>query len=101
MADQVFNTVQTNTCNRKVVADIYLSLKAYAVAASDALNNYATKGKDRNLASIGDLLSSIEDLTQGSAVRRWLVFSAASQLRLIKSPVNRINFIGDEYYTTL
>merc|ERR1712054_60941 len=56
MADEVFAMVQGN---RKTIADNYLSLKAYAEASDDALTDYVTKGKGRNLASVGDLLSTI------------------------------------------
>merc|ERR1711998_431930 len=56
MADEVFQLVQGN---RKTIADNYLSLKAYAEASQDALTDYVTKGKGRNLASVGDLLSTV------------------------------------------
>ena len=56
MADNVFKTVQEN---RKQTADNFLSLKAYAIAAADKVDDYVSKGKGRNLSSIGDLLQSL------------------------------------------
>merc|ERR1712167_530402 len=56
MADNVFATVQGG---RQKIADNYLSLKAYALAAADAVDDYLKKGKGRNLSSIGDLLSTL------------------------------------------
>merc|ERR1711959_790776 len=44
-------------CER--MADNYLSLKAYAVAAADKVTDYVAKGKGRNLSSIGDLLKTV------------------------------------------
>merc|ERR1711968_87494 len=41
------------------IADNYLSLKAYAVTASGKLNDYVTKGKGKNLSSLGDLMTTI------------------------------------------
>merc|ERR1711988_1735970 len=59
MADNMFEMVQGN---RQVIADNYLSLKAYAIAGKDALDDYVTKGKGRNLGSIGDMLETISNL---------------------------------------
>merc|ERR1712146_812748 len=44
---------------RQVIADNYLSLKAYAVSAVDKVEDYVIKGKGRGLSSIGDLLVSV------------------------------------------
>merc|ERR1712100_427767 len=60
MADNVFATVQGN---RQKIADNYLSLKAYSATAADKVEDYLAKGKGRNLASIGDLLKTIGDLS--------------------------------------
>merc|ERR1719359_835783 len=56
MADNIFVAVQEN---RHKTADNFLSLKAYATTAADKITDYLTKGKDRNLASIGDLLQTV------------------------------------------
>jgi len=56
MADNVFKIVNGK---RQKIADNYLSLKAYAVAAADKVTDYVAKGKGRNLSSIGDLLKTV------------------------------------------
>jgi len=62
-ADNVFAILDGK---RQKIADNYLSLKAYAVAAKDDLQDYVGKGKGLALSSIGDLLQSVGGL---SAVR--------------------------------
>merc|ERR1712224_964577 len=49
-ADRVLRTVSGK---RHKMADNYLSLKAYSVAAADKVIDYTAKGKGRNLSSIG------------------------------------------------
>merc|ERR1711998_517031 len=44
---------------RDKIADNYLSLKAYSIAAADNIEDYLAKGKGRYLSSIGDLLKSV------------------------------------------
>merc|ERR1711988_1252067 len=44
---------------RQKIADNYLSLKAYAVAVGDKVQDEVAKGKGRALSSIGDLLASV------------------------------------------
>merc|ERR1711977_390749 len=58
-ADNVFKIIEGK---RQVVADNYLSLKAYAVAVADDIEDYVTKGKGRGLSSIGDLLVTVGSL---------------------------------------
>jgi len=59
-ADNVFKIVNEK---RQKVADNYLSLKAYSVAAADQVIDYRKSGKNgRNLSSIGDLLATIAAL---------------------------------------
>merc|ERR1712054_601009 len=60
MADKAFKTIQGN---HNVIADNYLSLKAYAVTAEDKLSEYVMKGKGKNLSSLGDLLANIASLS--------------------------------------
>merc|ERR1719409_1571060 len=55
-ADSVFALLQGK---RQEIADNYLSLKAYAVAAQDDIDDYVTAGKGRGLSSVGDLLNVI------------------------------------------
>merc|ERR1712227_191669 len=55
-ADLVLKTV---TGKRKKIADNYLSLKAYAVAAADKVVDYTAGKNGRNLSSIGDMLRTV------------------------------------------
>merc|ERR1712146_231860 len=55
-ADNVFATVQGHHAK---IADNYLSLKAYAQAAADDIEDYLKKGKTKGLNSVGDLLSTL------------------------------------------
>jgi len=106
MADNVFMTVQEN---RAKIADNYLSLKAYAVSAKDALEDYVTKGKGRNLASIGDLLTEIANHADVKIGKSYGVGAGATELPLvfsgkkitIKNPVNKINFLVNEFVSLL
>merc|ERR1712054_114767 len=63
MADNVFATVQGHHAK---IADNYLSLKAYAQAAADDIEDYLKKGKTKGLSSVGDLLSPLAE-TAGEA----------------------------------
>merc|ERR1711871_1356008 len=58
-ADKTFELIQGN---QQVVADNYLSLKAYAVTAEDSIVKYVGHGKGKNLSSLGDLLVNIAGL---------------------------------------
>merc|ERR1712167_266051 len=60
MADKAIKTIQGN---HSVIADNYLSLKAYAVTASDKLTQYVIKGKGKNLSSLGALLTNIASMS--------------------------------------
>merc|ERR1711959_639178 len=60
IADNVFRLVQGN---RQKIADNYLSLKAYAATAADKITDYLSKGKGRNLMSVGDLLQTVAALS--------------------------------------
>jgi len=55
-ADNVMKVIEGK---RQKIADNYLSLKAYAVAAADSVQDYVTKGKGRGLSSIGELLVAV------------------------------------------
>jgi len=55
-ADLVYKTLEGN---RQKIADNYLSLKAYAVAAADSVDDAVAKGQGKALSSIGDLLSTV------------------------------------------
>merc|ERR1712178_601303 len=58
-ADNVFKIIEGK---RQVIADNYLSLKAYAVSAVDKVEDYVIKGKGRGLSSAGDLLVTLGQL---------------------------------------
>merc|ERR1711990_498912 len=60
MANKVFSLVQGN---RQKIADNYLSLKAYSATAADKITDYLSKGKGRNLMSVGDLLQTVAALS--------------------------------------
>jgi hypothetical protein len=55
-ADNVYKIIEGK---RQTLADNYLSLKAYSVAAADDITDYVVKGKGRGMSSIGDLLSTV------------------------------------------
>jgi hypothetical protein len=105
MADDVFGMVQGN---RQVIADNYLSLKAYAIAAKDELEDYVTKGKGRNLGSIGDMLETIANLEHVKVGKSEGIGAGSDVLPKIFSgdkikitnPVNKINFLVDEAMQT-
>merc|ERR1711865_1238725 len=65
-ADKLFATIQGN---HQKLADNYLSLKAYAVTASAALKDYVSKGKGKNLSSLGDLLMTVNALSDIKEVK--------------------------------
>jgi len=106
MADSVFKLVQGN---RKVIADNYLSLSAYAASSADALQDYVTKGKGRNLASVGDLLETIAQEADTKVGKAEGVGAGADKIPLIFSgeevtianPINQINWLVDAYTKTL
>merc|ERR1712070_89919 len=56
VADMTFKTIQGG---HQKIADNYLSLKAYAVTASDKINDYVAKGKGKNLSSLGSILTTV------------------------------------------
>merc|ERR1711934_1229617 len=58
-ADNVYKIIEGK---RQKIADNYLSLKAYAVASADKVEDYVSKGKGRALSSIGDLLGTVGSL---------------------------------------
>merc|ERR1711966_249253 len=53
------NVLKIMEGKRQKIADNYLSLKAYAVASADKVDDYVQKGKGRALSSIGDLLGTV------------------------------------------
>jgi len=58
-ADKTFKTIQGKYSK---IADNYMSLKAYAVAAEDSIEDAVAKGHGKALSSIGDLLLAVAGL---------------------------------------
>lgn len=106
MADAVFATVNSN---RQQIADNYVSLKAYAVAAADALEDQQKKKGSRNLAAVGDLVKSVAALSDIPAGEAEGVGAGADEIPQVFSgkkikvanPVNKINFMVNEYVGVL
>merc|ERR1711881_766070 len=106
MADNVFRLVQGN---RQKIADNYLSLKAYAATAADKITDYLSKGKGRNLMSVGDLLQTVAALSTVKAKpaagegfgspKIPLIFSGKNVK--INGAVSKINGLVNEYIKTI
>merc|ERR1711912_45585 len=101
-ADNVFKIIEGK---RQVVADNYLSLKAYAVAAADSVEDYVTKGKGRGLSSIGDLLVTVGSMSAVHAPAKEGLGMGGTELPTIFSgeviavsgAVAAINGLANEY----
>merc|ERR1719327_1575630 len=107
MADNVFKHLNGK---RQKIADNYLSLKAYAAVAKDKVIDYLAKGgKNRNLSSVGDLLTTVGALskikvkaTKGlgfGAKKIPLIFSGKKIA--VKGSVSKINGLVTEYMKVL
>jgi len=101
-ADATFQAIQGN---HPTIADNYLSLKAYAATAADALQTYVGQGKGKNLSSLGDLLMTIgslapvkvepaEGLSPESTIRK--IFTSGTIE--IDNSVTKVNGLVKEYY---
>jgi len=55
-ADSVYKLLEGN---RQKIADNYLSLKAYAIASTDKIQDAVSKGQGKAMSSIGDLLLTV------------------------------------------
>merc|ERR1711981_707022 len=84
-ADLVLRTV---VGKRHKIADNYLSLKAYSVAAADKVIDYTAKGKGKNLSSIGDLLRTIGALGAVKAPKAQGLGMGGSTIRSVFSGKN-------------
>merc|ERR1711934_1162622 len=99
MADNVFRLVQGN---RQKIADNYLSLKAYAATAADKITDYLSKGKGRNLMSVGDLLQTVAALSTVKAHAAAGEGFGSPKIPLIFSGKNvKINGVVNEYIKTI
>merc|ERR1711998_356994 len=101
MADVAFKTIQGD---HGKIADNYLSLKAYAVTAEDAITKYVGQGKGKNLSSLGDLLTNIAGLSDVT-VEKEEGLSPTGHLKSIftggeievDGSVSKINGLVNEY----
>merc|ERR1712046_44861 len=101
-ADNVFKIIEGK---RQVVADNYLSLKAYAVAAADSVEDYVTKGKGRGLSSIGDLLVTVGSMGAVHAPAKQGLGMGGTELPtifsgetiIVSGAVGAINGLVDEF----
>merc|ERR1711998_328913 len=101
-ADNVFKIIEGK---RQVIADNYLSLKAYAVSTADEVEDYVTKGEGRGLSSIGDLLVTVGAQEAVHAPAKEGLGMGGSELPTIFSgetipvsgAVGAINGLVDEY----
>merc|ERR1711959_391885 len=101
-ADNVYKIIEGK---RQVIADNYLSLKAYAVAAADSVEDYVTKGEGRGLSSIGDLLVTVGSMSAVHAEAHEGLGMGGTTLPTIFSgesievsgAVGAINGLVDEY----
>jgi len=106
MTNKVFKTVQGN---RQKIADNYLSLKAYSATAKDKITDYVAKGKGRGLGAVGDLLKTVGSRVNVKVGKDEGVGAGAKSLPMIFSskavkianPVNKINWLVDEYVKLL
>merc|ERR1711959_313855 len=107
MADNVFRLLNGK---RQKIADNYLSLKAYAAVAKDKVEDYLAKGgKNRNLSSVGDLLTTVGALskvkvkaTKGLGFGAKKIPSIFSGKKIkVKGSVSKINGLVTEYMKVL
>merc|ERR1711918_253494 len=91
-----------------VVADNYLSLKAYAVTAEEKVVAYVGQGKGKNLSSLGDLLVNIAALSdvevekeEGLSPSGELPMIFSSGTVKVDNSVSKINGLVHEYITTV
>jgi hypothetical protein len=103
-ADMAFKTISGNHAK---IADNYLSLKAYAVTASDNLSEYTRKGQGKNLSSLGDLLNSIAALSavkpqkaEGISPNGELPLLFSTTKVKVANKVTKINGMVNEFIDT-
>merc|ERR1711924_173386 len=103
-ADMAFKTISGNHAK---IADNYLSLKAYAVTASDNLSEYTRKGQGKNLSSLGDLMNSIAALSavkpqkaEGISPNGELPLLFSTTKVKVANKVTKINGMVNEFVDT-
>jgi len=101
-ADNLFKAIQNK---HKKLADNYMSLKAYAMAAADTIEDEVSKGKGKALSSLGDLLTTLASITHVKVGKMPGVgmggksIPSIFKLKKIKVPgkVSRINGLVAQY----
>merc|ERR1719181_969748 len=101
-ADKLFKGIQGN---HKVIADNYLSFKAYAVTASSKITQYVIKGKGKNLSSLGDLLVNVAAMSSVTAKKAEGIGAGSNTLPAVftdkkikvANVVSKINGLVNEY----
>jgi hypothetical protein len=103
MADMAFKTIQGS---HQKIADNYLSLKAYAVTATEKLAKYVGAGKGKNLSSLGDLLVNIAALSsvkpakaEGISASSTLPQAFSGGVVKIDNSITKINGLVNEFVT--
>merc|ERR1712022_99758 len=89
----------------EVIADNYLSFKAYAVTAEKKITEYVIKGKGKNLSSLGDLLVNVAALSSVKAKKAEGIGAGSSTLPAVftnkkikvANVVSKINGLVNEY----
>merc|ERR1719224_359018 len=101
-ADKLFKGIQGN---HKVIADNYLSFKAYAVTASSKITQYVIKGKGKNLSSLGDLLVNVAAMSSVTAKKAEGIGAGSNTLPAVftsktvkvENVISKVNGLVDEY----
>jgi hypothetical protein len=103
MADMAFKTIQGS---HQKIADNYLSLKAYAVTATEKLAKYVGAGKGKNLSSLGDLLVNIAALSSVKPAKAEGISASATLPEVfsggvvkVDNSINKINGLVNEFVT--
>jgi hypothetical protein len=102
-ADKTFKTIQGK---HGKIADNYLSLKAYAVTAEDAIIDAVAKGKGKALSSMGSLLQDIAGLSsvkpgkaEGISPSKTLPAPFSGANIKVSNSVNKVNGLVNEFVT--
>merc|ERR1712193_505401 len=100
-SDKAFKTIQGGHAK---IADNYLSLKSYAITASEKLSKYVVEGKGKNLSSLGDLLVNIAGLSrvkpvaeEGISPSKTLRSVFSGKVVKVDNSVRKINGLVNEY----
>jgi hypothetical protein len=101
-ADNVLASIEGS---RQKIADNYLSFKAYAVGASDMVDDYVAKGAGKALSALGDLMTTVGNMGAVRAPDKEGIGLGGNQMPTIfsgktvkvSSSINVVNGLVDEY----